>query len=324
MSAILVGDIGGTNCRLALAEVTGDNVTLQHITRFQNANVAGLHEHIKTFLNDRERPDKAVLAVAGPTDGTRVKFTNLAWSIDANELCAGFGFQSVRLINDFSAVGYGLASLQAGDVKTLQAGFHKPNSTHVAAGAGTGLGVVISTWDGKQYQPHASEGGHISFAPIDDEQMALLRFLLDKQGDAWGGRVSVERLISGPGIETLYDFCLATAEAVKTDAGKIETRTASEITQAALAGNDANAVHALQLFARIYAQTAGDLALIAQAHGGVYLAGGIPPKILPFLEEAAFLESFCRKGRYRDWLRNVPVNVVLDPDIGLKGAALAA
>lgn len=316
---LLVGDIGGTTCRLALAEVAGNHVTLTHTSRFQNAGVSGLHEHIAAFLNGRNRPHRAVLAVAGPTNGKQVQFTNLSWSIDADALAADFGFTSVRLINDFSAVGHGLAGLQPEDCLTLQSGLTVANATRLAAGAGTGLGVVISVWDGARYQPQASEGGHISFAPTDDEQIALLRFLLDRHGADWGGRVSVERLISGPGIENLYAFCGAS----KPESATLQ-RSASDITQAALAGTDARAVRALELFVQIYAQTAGDLALIAQSHGGVYLAGGIPPKILPFLESPAFLESFVRKGRYRDWLRRVPVKVVLDPDIGLKGAALAA
>jgi glucokinase len=313
-SAILVGDLGGTHTRLAIATLQSGQVSLAALSRFENRSTDGLSTLIRGFLAGAPRPRLACLAVAGPTDGRRVSFTNLDWQVDSTALAAEFGFAAVRLINDFLAVGYGLDALGPGDLAVLQAGGTLPQAARVALGAGTGLGVVQSVWDGRAYRPLASEGGHIAFAPIDEEQVSLWRFL-----QAEFGRVSVERLLSGPGISTLYRFCrAASGRPIKRE------RDPAEVTAAALGGDDPTAAWALRLFSRIYGQTAGDLALLAQARAGVYLAGGIAPRILPLLQSPEFLAGFRQKGRFSGWMEKVPVQVILDPDIGLKGAALAA
>lgn len=313
-STVLVGDIGGTHCRLALASLDANRVRLLRQDHFKNSAASGLAEIIRQFLGEDAPPRSACLAVAGPTDGRRVSLTNLDWQIDTASLQTEFGFETVTLVNDFLAVGHGLDALEPGNLATLQAGIPLPRAPRVAVGAGTGLGVVQSIWLGAGYAPLASEGGHIAFAPVDDEQASLLRFL---QADF--ARVSVERILSGPGIAALYRFC-------RTASGRPITRRRepAEVTAAALQGSDPAAAWAMRLFARIYGQTAGDLALIAQARGGVYLAGGIPAKILPFLQSGEFMQGFCAKGRFSGWMALVPVQVVLDPDIGLKGAALLA
>jgi glucokinase len=313
-SAILVGDLGGTHTRLALATLQGGQVCLTGLTRFENRSADGLPTLIRGYLAGAPRPRLACLAVAGPTDGHRVSFTNLNWQVDSTALAAEFGFAAVRLINDFLAVGYGLDALGPGDLAVLQRGVPVPQATRAALGAGTGLGVVQSVWDGRAYRPLASEGGHIAFAPVDEEQVSLWHFL-----QAEFGRVSVERLLSGPGISALYRFCrAASGRPIKRE------RDPAEVTAAALGGDDPTAAWALRLFSRIYGQTAGDLALLAQARGGVYLAGGIAPRILPLLQSPEFLAGFRQKGRFSGWMEAVPVQVILDPDIGLKGAALAA
>jgi glucokinase len=311
---VLVGDIGGTHCRLALATVEGQRVHLSRQAYLKNSEADGLSALVRKFLGDADTPRLACLAVAGPTDGQSVRFTNLDWHIDAGSLQAEFGFERASLINDFLAVGYGLDAVDTADLATLQAGRRQARAPRIAIGAGTGLGVAQSIWDGAAYQALASEGGHMAFAPLDDEQASLLRFL---QPDY--GRVSVERLLSGSGIVNLYRFCrAASGRPLK------RAREPAEITAAALEGSDPTAVWAMRLFSRIYGQTAGDLALIAQASGGVYLAGGIPPKVLPFLEGEEFLAGFRGKGRFSDWTGTVPVQVVLDKDVGMKGAALRA
>ena len=311
---ILVGDIGGTHCRLALAAVTAGRVRLLRQGTFQSDEASSLSALMRHFLGTDAPPTSACLAVAGPTDGRQVRFTNLDWQIDTRLLQAEFGFASTRLINDFLAVGHGLDALAAADLVTLQAGGPLPHAPRLAVGAGTGLGVAQSVWMRTGYQPLASEGGHIAFAPIDDEQVSLWRFLQMEVG-----RVSVERILSGPGIAALYRYCrAASGRPLQAD------RQPAEITAAALDGTDPVAAWALRLFARIYGQTAGDLALIAQARGGVYLAGGIAPQILPFLLADEFLRGFRLKGRFSEWMESVPVHVILDKDVGLKGAALAA
>ncbi|MFA5081190.1 MAG: glucokinase [Hydrogenophilaceae bacterium] len=310
---ILVGDIGGSNTRLALAEKRGDTVVLSHRQQYANADAGSLAELIHRYRADIPAPGRACLAVAGPTDGKSVSLTNLDWRIATEDLEREFGLP-VRLINDFESVAWGLDAITAADRVTLQPGVTKPGAARLALGPGTGLGVALSVPSGPGHRPLPGEGGHIGFAATDEEQASLLRFL-----QARHGRVSVERILSGPGIADLFAFCrTASGRPVKRE------RSPAEVTQGALDGSEPIAAWAMRLFCRILGQTAGDLALVAGARGGVYLAGGIPPRILPLLEGGEFMAGFRNKGRFSDWMDSVPVAVVTDPDIGLKGAALAA
>lgn len=310
---ILVGDIGGSNTRLAMAEPGGQSVVLRHRQQYGNRDAASLAELIRGHGSGMPAPERACLAVAGPTDGRSASLTNLAWRIDADALGQEFGFL-VQLINDFEAVAWGVDALCQEDRVTLQAGVPGADAPRLALGPGTGLGVAVSVAQAGVYRPVAGEGGHIGFAPTDAEQAALLRFLQAKYG-----RTSVERILSGPGISDLFAYCrAASGRPVKRE------RTPAEVTDAALTGSDPIAVWAMRLFCRILGQTAGDLALVAGARAGVYVAGGIPPRILPLLATGEFLAGFRDKGRFTAWVESVPVHVVTDPDIGLKGAALAA
>lgn len=315
---ILVGDIGGTHCRLAMAQLNGAHVDLADVRHFRNAGYPGLEAILAQYLEGAPPPESTCLAVAGPTDGRRVHFTNLAWHIDTATLEKGLGLKHVGLVNDFSAVGWGLNALRPEDVATLQEGQPEANGVRAAVGAGTGLGVSISIPREGRHQPIPSEGGHIGFAPLNEEQDRLLDYLRGLHG-----RVSVERLVSGPGVIDLYRFCAREAGEQHTPLLSAATP-AQAISQAALAAQDMTAVHAMKLFVGIYGQVAGDIALLTQARGGIYLAGGIPPKILPLLRGPEFLSGFHAKGRFSDWIRTVPVAVVLDDAIGLRGAAVAA
>ena len=318
--AILVGDLGGTHTRLAVAEITSNQVVLARVERYINSEHVDLNSILRQFLAAENNLDETLccLAVAGPTDGTRVQFTNLDWRIDTTDLSAQFRFSRCRLINDFSAIGWGLNTLTDQALTPLQVGQPVAAGARVALGAGTGFGVSLCAWHGDHYQPMASEGGHIGFAPINPEQDRLLAFLRTLYG-----RVSVERILSGPGLLDLYRFSLL--EQKKTDAGLLAAaQPAAAISQAGLDRKDPAAMQSLRLFASIFGQTAGDWALACQARGGIFLAGGIAPKLLPALANGGFLAGFTNKGRYRDWMQQIPVSVVLDPDIGLKGAAVAA
>ena len=365
---ILAGDIGGTHARLAIAQVEDRHVTLLDAQRFLTAGRGGVDELLAEFLAAHGPVAAICLAVAGPTDGLTAQFTNLSWRIDAAALSARFAMPA-RLVNDFAAVGWGLNALRESDLAVLQTGSPRHTAPRLAVGAGTGLGVSLCVASAGVHRPLDSEGGHIGFAPVDAEQDRLLAFLREEHQ----GRVSVERLVSGPGLASLYRFCLADAgraggllAACRTLGSDSENRPRRDqfstispgnsrtiaqemgekwagavglqpeipksdrllepraISEAGLAGQDAEAAHALRLFAQIYGQVAGDLALVARAQGGVYLAGGIAPQILPVLQSGAFLAGFHAKGRFSDWMQQVPVTVILDPDIGLKGAALAA
>jgi glucokinase len=314
---ILAGDIGGTHTRLALARRDGARVEIEKVERVLNAGRAGVDDALADFLAQCGQVDAACLAVAGPTDGFSAQFTNLSWRVDSASLARRFGMP-FRLVNDFAAVGWGLNALRSADVTLLQVGSEQPVAPRVALGAGTGLGVSLCVVHGELHQPLDSEGGHIGFAPTDAEQDRLLGFLREAHG-----RVSVERLLSGPGLIGLYRFCLTEAgQSAKIDLAAPEA--ARGISEAGLAASDAEAVRALRLFARIYGQVAGDLALLARAQGGVFLAGGIAPQLLNLLQAGDFLAAFRAKGRFSEWMESVPVKVILDPDVGLKGAALAA
>lgn len=315
MALVLAGDIGGTNTRLCLAEVTGDRVEPRLVRHFANAGAAGVDEIIGRFLDGQARPQAVCLAVAGPTDGRRVNLTNLSWRIDADQLGGRFALDRVGLINDFVAVGHGLAALGEGDLVRLQPGDLLAGAPRVALGAGTGLGVVQCVAVDGVYKPLPSEGGHIAFAPTDERQDRLLLHLRQRFG-----RVSVERILSGPGLVDLYGFCWRDTSL----SGSPPDLTPAQVSSAALEDKDGVARDALRLFCRILGQVAGDLALLAQARGGIYLAGGIAPKILPLLQGEDFLGGFTDKGRYSEWMGKVPVSVVLDQEVGLKGAALAA
>jgi glucokinase len=315
--SILVGDIGGTHCRLATARCDDGGVKLSDIRRYRNAEYPGLEAILADYLGQGPAAETACLAVAGPTDGRQVRFTNLDWHIDAGALAGRLGLGQVRLVNDFTAVGWGLNVLGTGDLAVLQAGIPAPEDVIVAVGAGTGLGVSIGLPRDGLHHPLPTEGGHMGFAPLDGEQDRLLAYMRGLYG-----RVSVERLVSGPGIVDLYRF--SARETQQSTPLLQASDPAQAISQAALTGGDRAAGRALRLFAAIYGQVAGDIALLTQARGGIYLAGGIPPKILPLLAGPDFLAGFHAKGRFSDWMRTLPVAVVLDGDIGLRGAALAA
>lgn len=315
---VLCGDIGGTHCRLAIARADAHTVEILHLRRYPSRDRADLSAILADFLADGDVPEVCCLAVAGPTDGRHASFTNLDWQIDTEALAARFGFRRALLVNDFAAVGWGLDGLADEHLTWLQAAAAVAAAPRLAVGPGSGFGVCVCVHDETGYRPLASEGGHIGFAPLDAEQDRLLAHLRRVHG-----RVSVERILSGPGIVELYRFCLQ--EAGRADSPLLHAgQPAPAISAAALAGSDIAAVGALRLFARILGQTAGDLALATRAEGGVFLAGGIAPQILPALVNGDFLRGFHAKGRFTAWMQGLPVAVVLDAEIGLRGAARAA
>ena len=316
VTACLVGDLGGTHTRLAIAELSQGSITLTAKAIYLNRDAVSLEALIQDFLDTHQVqtiPSHACLAIAGPVEGPRARLTNLDWQLDSGLLQQTFGFRYATLINDFVAVAQGIDQVPPEAKVFLQARSALPHTPRLVLGPGTGLGVAQCLWTENRYRPLASEGGHIAFAPMDDEQASLLAYLRAKQE-----RVSVERILSGPGIADLYAFQLAAAGCPDQ-----ADRSPAEISRAALAGTDPQASQALRLFARILGQTAGDLALVSLARGGVFIAGGIPAKILPVLEREDFLVGFTRKGRFSDWVEQVPVCILTDPDLGLRGAAVA-
>lgn len=300
---VLAGDIGGTKTLLLLAEADGLRTVKEE--RFENRDYPDFSSILARFLGS-ERPTAACFAVAGPVSDNRADMTNLPWSLDGHALEKELGFP-VRLINDFEAVGYGIDALADADLETLQTGQPQPQGVRAVLGAGTGLGEGFMVWQGNGYQVFPSEGSHADFAPADERQEGLLHYLREKYG-----HVSWERVVSGPGLVEIY-ACLGGGEADP-----------AVIAEAALAGKDAVAVDALDLFVSAYGAEAGNLALKLLPRGGLYVAGGIAPKILPKMKEGGFMEAFLAKGRFAGLLATIPVHVVKNPNVGLLGAALAA
>lgn len=315
---ILAGDIGGTNSRLALFAPGPDRPRMLHLEQFRNAGEPGFEAIAARFVASARaalgevRLARACFALAGPVEGRRVKLTNLPWHVDADALAGALGIPEVQLVNDFVAAAAGLAALGPGDLHTLQAGAPLPDAPRVAIGAGTGLGVAYLVREDSGYRVIGGEGGHMGFAPADEEQDRLWRFL-----HAGGRRVIAEEVVSGPGLERIHAFVRAAA-----GVGPAELSSA-EISAAALAG-DASANHALDLFVSCFGAVAGDHALAVLARGGVFIAGGVAPKILPRLADGRFVAAFNAKGAHRNLVERIPVQVVTEEKLGLLGAALLA
>jgi glucokinase len=321
MSHFLAGDIGGTRTRLSL--ITGEGAALLQ-QNYANAAYASLSDILGDFLCRAGEPalTAACLALAGPVCSRRVKLTNLPWEVDADRLAARFSIPHLTLINDFEAVGYGLEALQLADLLPLQAGSPEPHGVKLAVGAGTGLGVAWLTWENDGYAVHPSEGGHMDFAPLNLAQYELLCYLQQRHG-----HVSYERIVSGPGLVAIFDFLRDSGRATPSEQLLEALATgdaAATIAQAAESGWEPAAQTALHLFAEIYGAFVGNLALMTQPRGGIYIAGGIAAKIAPAMQEGRFLRAFRDKGRYAAWLASLPLYIVTHPEIGLLGAEIIA
>lgn len=313
---LLAGDIGGTKTLLRLSR----GGTILREQRFESAAFPGLHAMLAAFLDgtDGGAPQSACFGVAGPVQGRRAQVTNLPWSVEADDLAARFGMARVTLINDFQAVAYGIEMLGEADLLTLQAGQPAPHAPRAVIGAGTGLGEGYLTWQGDHYHAWPSEGSHADFAPADELQAGLWRWLKQRHG-----HVSWERVVSGPGLVAIYDFLRERKEypeSAQLAAALREGDPAAAISAHALQHGDPLADAALGLFVAAYGAEAGNLALKVLSVGGVYLAGGIAPKIAGRLKEGGFLRAFRAKGRFAGLLESFPVHVVLNPEVGLLGA----
>lgn len=321
---ILAGDIGGTKAALALFEERGNSLEVVREGRFSTADWPGLVEVVRAFLDaGDETVDRACLGVAGPVIGETIELTNAGWRVDRSELQATIGVDQIRFLNDLEATVYGLDALPAERLETLAAG--EPRGTHSAMiAAGTGLGMAILVHVDGRPRAIASEGGHVDFAPRNEDEMALHAFL-----HARHGHVSTERVVSGPGIHTIYEFLRDTGREPE-PAGLAERLAevadpSAEISDAALEGEPAICVRAMELFIDAYGAAAGNLALTALGLGGLYVGGGIAPRILPLLRaDDRFLRAFRAKGRLTELLSVVPVHVVLEPRAALLGAARCA
>jgi glucokinase len=320
---ILAGDVGGTHARLALMESQGESFSLVTEKIYPSHDYSKLEDIVTEFLKENKTtPDLAGVGVAGPVRDGKCVATNLPWIVDSVTLAAACGLARVDLLNDLEANAYGIATLAATDFAVLQKGIPNAKGNAAVISAGTGLGEAGMYFDGAALRPFAGEGGHASFAPEGEVQGELFEYLTRRYG-----HVSCERALSGPGLVNIYDFLRDTGRGDQTRSVVEQMRhgdPAAAISQAALADECELCVEALEIFVQIYAAEAGNLALKFLATAGIYIGGGIAPKILSFLQKPLFVEAFLDKGRMKPLLEAVPVQVILNENTALRGAARAA
>lgn len=308
----IAGDIGGTHTRLALFDPGAAGPAALEV--YPSREHDGLESMIRAFLEAHPATvERACFGVAGPVQNGHVKTTNLAWPVDARSVARVLGIDHVGLVNDLYANAYGIADLGPDDIATLREGDPSMGGNAAVISAGTGLGEAGLFWDTRRYHVFASEGGHTDFGPRNDDELALRAYLARSHS-----HVSYERVCSGMGLVAIHGFLCEreAAGAARTDA--------SAITKSALDGSDAVCARALDMMVRIYGAEAGNLALKLLATGGIYVGGGIAPRILPKLQEGGFLEALDDKGRFAGLLGRIPVHVILNDRTALLGAARLA
>jgi glucokinase len=320
---ILAGDIGGTNSRLAFFEANNGRLKLINEAIYPSRDYPGLEQIVSCFVRqDSGKLDAACFGVAGPVREGRAQISNLPWAVETLRLSSELKLRSTFLINDLEAMAWGIGALQPDDVVTLNPGSAHATGNRAVIAAGTGLGQAGMFWDGRQHQVFACEGGHTDFGPRNDLEIDLLRYLVAKFG-----RVSYERVLSGPGLVNIYEFLRDTRRGEEPK-WLVEAMTvadpAAAISRAALEGKSPLCEQALDIFVGIYGAEAGNLGLKIMATGGIFITGGIAPKILPKLSSSIFLNALVDKGRMRPLVESMPVKVIVNENTGLLGAARCA
>lgn len=323
-AVILAGDVGGTKTHLGIFRVDGQSIALVRDQLYRTLDFKRLADACLDFLGrGSEKLDAACFGVPGPVIESQAHATNVPWEMHEDKLKEALNGIPVRLINDLGATAYGVIHLEAPRIRVLQKGEYRLHDGGIAViAAGTGLGEAALVHHGGRFHAVASEGGHCDFAPLNDEQVELWKFLRDEFG-----HVSVERVLSGPGLVNIYRFVRARSSNAEPDwlRAMIQGHDAAEaVSEAALDGRDPECVHAMEMFVDIYGAEAGNLALKVLATGGVYLGGGIAPKIIRALTDGRFIRSFRNKGRLGAMLGRIEVRVSLDENAALLGAAHCA
>jgi glucokinase len=317
---ILAGDIGGTNTRLALVHDDRGRLRIGAERTFPSREQTSLEAVVETFLSAHPcAVTAASFGIAGPVRNGRCEATNLPWVVDAAVMARKLRLRQIGLINDLVANAYGIGRLSAQDFAVLNAGARNATGNRAIISAGTGLGEAAMYWDGTTHRATASEGGHADFAPRNRLEIELLEYLMERYQ-----RVSFERVVSGPGLVNIYQFLRDTGKAKEPRWLTEQMRhgdAAPVISALALQAKSRLCVLALDLFVSLYGSEAGNLALKVMATGGVYLGGGIAPKIISKLKEPSFMNAFTAKGRLKPLLQDMPVRVILNPKTALLGAA---
>ena len=322
---LLAADVGGTHTTVALAQGGRSRSPVATEAVYESQHFEGLKPIIEDFLArpevapHRKAVGAACLSVAGPVALNSVVLTNLGWKVRGDALAAELALPEVKLLNDFAAAGLGIPRLAPAELETLQAGYPVAHGTRLIIGAGTGLGTGILTAHEEGYAAHASEAGHADFAPVDELQDRLLVYLRRTFG-----RVSYERVVSGPGLMRIFSFLQEIGAGVPSkqlqEASRDDPDTSGVIGEFGLSKRDPLAVRALDLFVSAYGAFAGNMALATLPRGGAYLAGGIAPKLATKLKDGTFIRAFTSKGRFSDLLSTIPVHVIMNPRVGLLGA----
>ena len=316
---ILAGDIGATKTNLAYFVTENQNLTPTCIKSYPSQQYHSLDDVVKQMLSEHPAEiTEAAFGIAGPVVDGRSKLTNLGWTVDSRDLERILGLDSVGLINDLQATAYGALRLVSNESVVLNAGLPQTHAPIAVIAAGTGLGEGALIWDGKCYRAIPSEGGHTDFGPRNELEVDLLRFLTKRFG-----RVSYERIIAGPGFINLYEFFRSRAHYPEPEWLKQNMAlgdSSAAISSAGVEGKDRVCVDVVEAFASLYGAEAGNLALKILATGGVYVGGGIAPKILSAIKEH-FMQAFSAKGRYSSLLKEMPVRVILNDKAALFGAA---
>jgi glucokinase len=321
---ILAGDVGGTKTNLGLFRHSGGKLVAVREGGFPSQEFSSLEAMIDRFLAEgRQKVDRAAVGVAGPVVGGRSHVVNLRWPVDAAKLARTLGLSRVDVLNDLEANAWGIPELPPRKLVNLTPGLRGRPGNGALIAAGTGLGMAILFRDGERFRPSASEGGHQEFGPRDDLEIELLRYLRRLHG-----RVSIERVVAGPGFSAIYQFLIDHGWGKESAMMSERLATAGDpngvISEAGLAGEDPVARMTLEMFVSLFGSAAGDLALVAKATAGVYVGGGIAPKILPRLRTGEFIRAFRNKGRLTPLLEQIPVKVILEPRTALIGAAACA
>ena len=326
---ILAADVGGTKTLLRLVGHGAEGPPVEFERRYPDEPYPHFGELLSAFFDEAKAQGidfagikVAVLGVAGPVKDNRVRLSNRAWDIDGTALGAKFGMQEVLLVNDFAAAANGIGALAEADLMVLQAGRPIERAAQVVLGAGTGLGVAFRVWQRERYGVIAGEGGNAGFAPATSEQADLWRYIHSRTG-----RVRLEQVVSGQGLATIYEFLRerrAEPESPELAQRLVTEDRAAAIILSAMDLHDPLACRALDLFIEVYGAAAGDQALAVIARGGVYIAGGIAPRIAARLQHGRFLEAFRAKGAFSDLMAEIPVQIVMNDRLGLLGATALA
>lgn len=318
---ILAAEIGATRTRLAAFETEGNRLSCVVEKTYPSQKHEGLAGILADFIKTEGIPvHSACFGVAGPVRAGRSKISNLPWIIDASELAKQLKLNSVGLLNDLEAYAYGIDGLESKDFIPLSDGSEDADGNRAVISAKTGLGMAGLYWDGFRHHPFACEGGHADFAPRNELQTELLVYLQKKYG-----RISCERILSGPGIKNIYDFLRDAHKAEEPDWLRTQIASAPDppalISQLALEGKSAICDQTMSIFVSVFGAQTGNCALNFMSTGGIFIGGSIAAKIVPKMKDPVFMESFLDKGRMGALLKDVPVKIVVNDDCGMIGAA---